>query len=102
MPGFFDALEKFKGKPHKKHFVDIDDQHIEVTLEQKLETQQSGEDSYVCQKGPNGMIVCKKPVIRREQKQKQLTKADEGIQLLDKNPFWPTQQGKRGYKWQIK
>ena len=37
MPGFFDALEKFKGKPHKKHFVDIDGQHIEVTLEQKLE-----------------------------------------------------------------
>ena len=102
MPGFFDALEKFKGKADKKHFVDIDGQNIEVTLKQKLEIQQSGEDNYFCQKGPNGIIVCKKPLVPREQKQKQLKRSEEGIELLDKNPFWPTQQGKRGYKWETK
>ena len=102
MPGFFDALEKFKGKADKKHFVDIDGQNIEVTLKQKLEIQRSGEDSYFCQKGPNGLIVCKKPLIPKEQKQTQLVKTEDGIKFLDKNPFWPSNEGTGSYKWQIK
>ena len=37
MPGFFEALEKFKDKKTKKHFVSVDGETIEVSLEQKLE-----------------------------------------------------------------
>ena len=102
MPGFFEALEKFKNKEQKKHFVTIEGQELEVSLEQKLQIQKAGEDAYFCQKGPNGVIICKKPIVPREQKQSQLCKDSDGISFYDNNPFWPTQEGFRKYTWKIK
>ena len=102
MPGFFEALNNLEPKKPKKHYVKIEGVDVEVNLKQKLEIQQVGEANYFCQQMANGMIVCRKPIVPKEQKQPVLIKADEGIQLLDKNPFWPVGQGKKGYKWQIK
>lgn len=102
MPGFYDALNNRNTNLQKKHFVTIQGQNIEVSLEQKLQIQKAGEDAYFCQKGPNGIIVCKKPIVPKEQKQTQLVKSDQGTALHENNPFWPTEQGYRKYKWKIK
>ena len=102
MPGFFEALEKFKNKEPKKHFVNIDGNNIEVSLKQKLDIQRSGETNYFCQKGPNGIVICKSPIVPKEQQQAVLTKTDKGIKFLDNNPYWPVDSDVKGYKWQIK
>lgn len=99
MPGFFEALEKFKDKKTKKHFVSVDGETIEVSLEQKLEVQRVGETEYFCKKGPNGSVICKKPVVPKEQQQTMLAKVEEGIQFFENNPYWPEGTGKKGYTW---
>jgi hypothetical protein len=42
MPGFFEALDNFKNKKPKKHFVTVEGQTVEVSLEKKLEIQKTG------------------------------------------------------------
>jgi hypothetical protein len=102
MPSFFEALDNFKNKEVKKHTVVIQGQSVEVSLEQKLEIQHSGEDSWMLQKGPTGMMVCRKPVIPKEQRQTELIQAENGITFYENNPFWPTGKNSKGYIWQIK
>ena len=84
MPGFFEALDKFKNKSDKKHFVTIDEEQIEVSL---------------LQKGQNGAIICKRPVVPKEQQQTQLQKAQDGLKFYENNPFWLTNEGTKTYKW---
>ena len=69
MPGFYDALNSLKPKKLKKHYVKIEGVDVEVNLKKKLEIQQVGEANYFCQQVANGMIVCKKPIVSKEQKQ---------------------------------
>ena len=102
MPGFFEALEKFKDKAEKKHFVTIEGQSLQVDLSKKLEIQRVGESNYFCQKGPNGAIICRKPNMPPEQRQPQLVESSDGIKFYENNPFWPTTEGDKTFKWQIK
>ena len=102
MPGLFEALDNFKNKETKKHTVVIQGESVEVSLEQKLEIQQSGENAWMLQKGPTGMIVCCKPIIPKEQKQTELTQAEKGMTFYEHNPFWPKGTDNKGYTWQIK
>ena len=103
MPGFFEALDKFdKNRKPNKHFVSIDGLNIETTLEQKLQIQKTGEDAWMCQKGPNGIILCKKPIVPVEQKQTQLVKHTKGYKFYNKNPFWVEKVDDNGYVWKIK
>ena len=46
MPGFFDALRNFKPTPPKKHYVTIDGNKIEVSLQQCLEIQRVSAGNY--------------------------------------------------------
>ena len=102
MPGFFEALDNFKNKETKKHTVVIQGESVEVSLEQKLEIQQLGENAWMLQKGPTGMMVCRKPIVPKEQRQTELTQAENGITFYEHNPFWPMGTGNKGYTWQIK
>tara|TARA_B100001093_G_scaffold517522_1_gene599289 strand:- start:296 stop:604 length:309 start_codon:yes stop_codon:yes gene_type:complete len=102
MPGFFEAIEKFKNKPNKKQFVNIEGKSIQVSLEQKLEIMKVGEKNYFCQKGPNGSIVCKRPYTPKEQQQTQLVQTDNGLKFYENNPFWPTEEGNKAFTWQKK
>ena len=103
MPGFFEALDKFdKNRKPNKHFVTIDGLNIETTLEQKLQIQRTGEHAWMCQKGPNGIILCKKPIVPAEQKQTQLVKGTTGYKFYNKNPFWVEKVDDNGYVWKIK
>ena len=99
MPGFFEALDNFKNKSVKKHFVTIDEQQIEVSLLQKLDILKSGEENYFCQKGPNGEIICKRPVVPKEQQQTQLESSQDGYKFYENNPFWLSNEGTKTYKW---
>jgi hypothetical protein len=102
MPGFFEALDNFKNKETKKYTVVIQGESVEVSLEQKLEIQQSGEDVWMLQKGPAGMMVCRKPIVPKEQRQTELIQTENGNIFYEHNPFWPIGTDSRGYTWQIK
>ena len=47
-------------------------------------------------------MICKKPIVPKEQQQTSLVKAEEGIQLFENNPYWPEGTGKKGYTWRKK
>lgn len=99
MPGFFEAFNKFKNKNEKKHFVTVDKQQVEVSLQQKLDILKAGEENYFCQRGPNGAVICRRPIVPKEQQQTQLTATSNGIKFYQGNPFWPTNEGKTAYQW---
>ena len=98
MPGFFEALENFKPTPPKKHYVTIEGNKIEVSLQQCLEIQQVGVENYEYK---NNEIV-RKVIVSKERCQVMLKKADTGYRFHDHNPFWVKNIGKEGYVWQIK
>ena len=98
MPGFFEALEKFKPQKRQPHEIILEGQSIVVSLERKLEIMQAGEDAYMWK---NGEVV-KKKRIPVEQQQPLMHKADKGYTFYKKNPFWVKNIGKEGYIWQIK
>jgi hypothetical protein len=102
MPGFFEALDNFKHKEPKKHFVTVEGQTVEVSLEKKLEIMKTGIDQWTIQKTSNGIVFVKKPIVPKEQKQTELTQAEKGITFYEHNPFWPTGTNSKGYTWQIK
>ena len=98
MPGFFEALENFKPTPPKKHYVTIDGNKIEVSLQQCLEIQRVGAENYEYK---NNEIV-RKVIVPKEQQQTILVKADKGYNFYDKDPFWVEKIGEAGYLWKIK
>jgi hypothetical protein len=102
MPGFFEALDNFKNKETKKHFVTVEGQTVEVSLEKKLEIMKAGIGAWTIQKVSDGIVFVKKPVIPKEQRQTELTQAENGITFYEHNPFWPMGTGNKGYTWQIK
>ena len=102
MPGFFEALENFKNKKPKKHFVTVEGQTVEVSLEKKLEITKAGIDAWTIQKVSDGIVFVKKPIVPTEQKQTELTQAEKGITFYEHNPFWPMDTDSKGYIWQIK
>lgn len=81
----------------KKHFVEIQGQKIEVSLEKKLEIQQRGIDKYIFEDGQ--FII--KPVPKKKRSYAELTKSDSGYRFLNQDPYWPTEITEGGYTWQI-
>ena len=98
MPGFFEALENFKSIPPKKHYVTIEGNKIEVSLQQCLEIQQVGVENYEYK---NKEIV-RKAIVPKEQQQTILVKADKGYNFYDKDPFWVKEIGEAGHQWKVK
>ena len=102
MPGFFEALDNFKDKETKKHFVTVEGQTVEVSLEKKLEIQKAGADQWTLQKTSNGIVFVKKPIIPKEQRQTELIQSENGTTFYEHNPFWPVGKDSKGFTWQIK
>ena len=97
MPGFFEALENFKPTPPKKHYVTIEGNKIEVSLQQCLEIQQVGVENYEYK---NKEIV-RKVIVPKEQQQTILVKADKGYNFYDNDPYYPKDIVEEGFVWQI-
>jgi hypothetical protein len=102
MPGFFEALDNFKNKETKKHFVTVEGQTVEVSLEKKLEIMKAGIDAWTIQKTSNGIVFVKNPIIPKEQRQTELIQSEKGTVFYEHNPFWPVGKDNKGYTWQIK
>lgn len=80
MSGLFDALKNFK-PVSKKHFVTVEGKQVEVSLKQKLEIIQHGEENYILKDG--------KPTLK-EIKTQRNTFAE--IENMTADPFWPTEE----------
>jgi hypothetical protein len=80
MSDLFDALKNLKTTP-KKHFVTIDGEKIEVSLETKLKIIQNGEQNYTLKEG--------KPVLKEIKTQRNsFAEIDQFIG----DPFWPKEK----------
>lgn len=79
MSELFEALKNFQNKP-KKHFVTIQNETIEVTLEKKIEIIRHGENNYVIKGGVPFRIELKS-------KKNKFFELDQ----IKSDPFWPTE-----------
>ena len=93
-------IEALKGLPEpkiKKHFVKIDGNDIEVTLEQKLEVIKHGEERFMLDQGK----LVFKPEPRIKSKWKKLVASEKGYHFLDDDIHWPEKVAEGGKTWQI-
>jgi len=96
MPGFFEALSNYKPREKKKPMVEIQGQQMEVDLETFKLVQKHGAENFKLVDGKITRIAPK----RFKKAYSVLQKANEGYILQDNDPYWPTDYGKGGYKWE--
>jgi len=95
MPGFFEA---FKNIPEPEKVIlksTIDGREFEVSEELFKEIQKHGEQEYTVK---NDKIVMK-PQTSARRSYPMLAKGEKGLNLLDGNMFWPTDEVDGGYEW---
>ena len=80
MSAIFDALDNLPKRQPKKHFVMIDGNKIEVTLEKKLEIMRHGEDKYMIEDSK----VVLKPIPKIKSKFKKLIVSEKGYHFVDR------------------
>tara|TARA_B100001059_G_C17476879_1_gene399763 strand:- start:134 stop:436 length:303 start_codon:yes stop_codon:yes gene_type:complete len=97
MSAIFDALKNLPELKPKKHFVMIDGNEIEVTLEKKLEIMRHGEDKYMVEDSK----VVLKPIPKIKSKFKKLIESEKGYYFVDNNIHWPEKVAEGGKTWQI-
>ena len=94
MPGFFEAFSKLPEPKVNKPKVRIDGKELEVSLELFKEVMANGADKYSI---VDGKIVKKQQEMLR--RYCELEEGEEGYQLLDGDPFWPSEIVKGGLTW---
>ena len=97
MSAIFDALKSLPKREPKKHFVMIDGNAIEVTLEKKLEIMRHGEDKYMIE---DSKLVLK-PIPKIKSKFKKLIESEKGYHFVDNDIHWPEKVAEGGKTWQI-
>ncbi len=97
MSAIFDALDNLPKRQPKKHFVMIDGNKIEVTLEKKLEIMRHGEDKYMIEDSK----VVLKPIPKIKSKFKKLIVSEKGYHFVDNDIHWPEKVAEGGKTWQI-
>lgn len=80
MTELFDKFKNFKVAV-KKHYVVIQDQNIEVSLDKKLEIIRNGTNNYKIKDG--------EPILKETKTQRNTFPE---IQNLTSDPFWPTEE----------
>ena len=96
MSAIFDALDNLPKRQPKKHFVMIDGNKIEVTLEKKLEIMRHGEDKYMVKDSK----VVLKPIPKIKSKFRKLIKSEKGYYFVDNDIHWPEKVAEGGKTWQ--
>jgi hypothetical protein len=96
MPGFFDALQKFKPKERDKPTVIIQGQKIEVDQELFRQVQLHGQENFKIKDGKIQRI----PPRRFKKTYCTLKKSDKGYIFYDGDPYWPEGYGKGGFEWE--
>jgi|TARA_R110000803_G_scaffold81114_1_gene147028 hypothetical protein len=98
MPGFFEALSNMPVPEKKKHFVTVQGNKYEVSLEKCLWAIQHGEQNLIMQ---NGEIIVK-PAPKPMTVYTVLEKAEKGYHFEQGDIHWPNEFSEGGVTWQIK
>ena len=96
MPGFFEALKNIPEPKKVVPKVTIDGREFEVSTELFKEIQKHGEQEYTVR---NDKIVMKPQLLHTWRRYPMLAKGEKGLDLLDGNMFWPTDEVDGGYEW---
>jgi hypothetical protein len=97
MPGFFEALNKTSPIDGKKHFVTIQGQAKEVSLQKKLEILKHGEENFLL----NGNEIELKPKPKLKTAYPVLKAMEKGYHFIDGDIHWPNSIGEGGKAWLI-
>ena len=81
----------------KKHTAIIEGKEVEVTLQQKIEINQTGEDKYILK----GNDVVLKPRPKTNRRFPELRTDENGYNFYDGDPYWAQGTIEEGYTWQI-
>ena len=95
------ALQGFKPRPEKKHFVNIEGKQYEVSLKKKLEIMQNGEENYMIKPAKFGPQILLKPKPKRKQGYSVLKTATRGYVFEDNDIHWPNGVKDNGETWLI-
>ena len=98
MPGFFEALSNMPPLKKKKHFITVEGQRHEVTLEKSIWACRKGEQNLIMQ---NGEIIVK-PAPKPMTVYPVLEKAEKGYHFEQGDIHWPNEFSDGGVTWQIK
>ena len=97
MPGFFEALNETSFVNDKKHFVTIQGQTKEVSLQKKLEILKHGEENFLLKE--NEIKLKPKPKLKTAYPV--LQKVEKGYHFIDDDIHWPSNIGEGGRAWLI-
>ena len=97
MPGFFEALNETSAINDKKHFVTIQGQVKEVSLQKKLEIFKHGEENFLL----NGNKIELKPKPKSKTAYPVLKTVEKGYHFIDKDIHWPDKVCEGGKAWLI-
>ena len=102
MSEIFKALQDFKARPPKRHFVNIDAKQIEVPLDKKLEIMRRGEQYYTLSNVDGKTDIIEKCQIKPEAKTQYsqlIPTPHKGYVFLDGDIHWPTGIVDGGKAW---
>lgn len=102
MSEIFKALNNFKARPPKRHFVNIDGRRIEVTLDKKLEIMRHGEQNYTVSNVDGKTNIVEKSQIKpkaKTQYSQLIQTPHKGYVFLDGDIHWPTGIVDGGKAW---
>lgn len=102
MSEIFKALNNFKARPPKRHFVNIDGRRIEVTLDKKLEIMRHGEQNYTVSNVDGKTNIVEKSQIKpkaKTQYSQLIQTPHKGYVFLDGGIHWPTGIVDGGKAW---
>ena len=95
------ALQGFKPRPEKKHFVNIEGKQYQVSLKKKLEVMHTGEENYMIKPAKFGPQILLKPKPKKKQRYSVLTSAPKGYVFEDDDIHWPNDVKDNGETWLI-
>ena len=95
------ALQGFKPRPEKKHFVNIEGKEYQVSLKKKLEIMKPGEENYMIRPAKFGPEILLRPTQKRKHRYSVLKPATKGYVFEDGDIHWPNAVVEGGETWQI-
>jgi len=101
MSEVFKALESFKKRPEKKHYVTIQGKQYQVGLEKKLEIMKHGEENYMIKPAKFGPEILLRPKPKAKTRYSVLKTAEKGYVFQDGDIHWPTGTTEKGETWLI-
>ncbi len=101
MSELFKALQQFKPRPEKIHYVNIEGKQYQVSLKKKLEIMNNGEENYMIKPAKFGPEILLRPTPKRKHLYSVLKPATKGFVFEDSDIHWPNDIKDNGEAWVI-